>query len=181
MGERGSILSSISPAGQGGTGGVHCTCSFTIAACNGRLCPHAAGSYSRSSTCKPQLHPKPTCPECLECTAPLPADLGEASNRKLQSFKGRGEETLRNSGLGYTIVRPGPLKEEAGGYKALVFDQGNRIRQVCGGWLSGRISWCGWTGVWGREGRRAGVFALWVCEWMGLAYARDLGEVLRCL
>lgn len=27
------------------------------------------------------------------------------------------------SGLGYTIVRPGPLVEEAGGYKALVFDQ----------------------------------------------------------
>jgi NAD(P)H-binding len=36
---------------------------------------------------------------------------------------------LRNSGLGYTIVRPGPLVEEPGGYKALVFDQGNRISQ----------------------------------------------------
>lgn len=34
---------------------------------------------------------------------------------------------LRASGLGYTIVRPGPLQEEPGGYKALVFDQGNRI------------------------------------------------------
>lgn len=34
---------------------------------------------------------------------------------------------LRATGLGYTVVRPGPLKEEPGGYKALVFDQGNRI------------------------------------------------------
>ena len=34
---------------------------------------------------------------------------------------------LRASGLGYTVVRPGPLVEEPGGYKALVFDQGNRI------------------------------------------------------
>tara|TARA_Y100000746_G_scaffold196501_1_gene178762 strand:- start:385 stop:624 length:240 start_codon:yes stop_codon:yes gene_type:complete len=38
-----------------------------------------------------------------------------------------GERTLRNSGLGYTIVRPGQLLEEPGGNKALVFDQGNRI------------------------------------------------------
>lgn len=62
-------------------------------------------------------------------THPFP-DLGEAPRQKLVQFKGRAEDTLRNSGLGYTIVRPGPLKEEAGGYKALVFDQGNRIRQV---------------------------------------------------
>ena len=34
---------------------------------------------------------------------------------------------LRASGLGYTVVRPGPLREEPGGYRALVFDQGNRI------------------------------------------------------
>lgn len=40
-----------------------------------------------------------------------------------------GEAKLRNSGLGYTIVRPGPMIEEPGGYKALVFDQGNRITQ----------------------------------------------------
>ena len=46
------------------------------------------------------------------------------------SFKRKGEAALRNSGLGYTIVRPGPLVEEAGGYKALVFDQGNRISQA---------------------------------------------------
>lgn len=42
----------------------------------------------------------------------------------------RGEDILRASGLGYTIVRPGPLLEEPGGYKALVFDQGNRIAQT---------------------------------------------------
>ena len=41
----------------------------------------------------------------------------------------RGEDILRSTGLGYTIVRPGPLLEEPGGYKALVFDQGNRITQ----------------------------------------------------
>lgn len=41
----------------------------------------------------------------------------------------RGEDILRASGLGYTIVRPGPLLEEPGGYKALVFDQGNRIAE----------------------------------------------------
>ena len=41
----------------------------------------------------------------------------------------KGEDVLRKTGLGYTIVRPGPLLEEPGGYKALVFDQGNRITQ----------------------------------------------------
>ncbi|CAL8469928.1 g9470 [Coccomyxa elongata] len=45
------------------------------------------------------------------------------------SHKRRGETALRLSGLGYTIVRPGPLLEEPGGYKALVFDQGERISQ----------------------------------------------------
>ena len=43
-----------------------------------------------------------------------------------------GESHLRNCGLGYTIVRPGPLLEEPGGGSALVFDQGNRITQVRG-------------------------------------------------
>ena len=37
------------------------------------------------------------------------------------------EAALRRSGLGYVVVRPGPLLEEPGGYRALVFDQGNRI------------------------------------------------------
>ena len=42
-------------------------------------------------------------------------------------FKRQGETALRNSGLGYTIIRPGNLIEEPGGYKALAFDQGNRL------------------------------------------------------
>ncbi len=46
-----------------------------------------------------------------------------ASGAAMLSHKRRGEAALRLSGLGYTIVRPGPLLEEPGGYKALVFDQ----------------------------------------------------------
>jgi uncharacterized protein YbjT (DUF2867 family) len=46
-----------------------------------------------------------------------------ASGAQMLSMKRQGEEALRLSGLGYTIVRPGPLLEEPGGYKALVFDQ----------------------------------------------------------
>lgn len=48
---------------------------------------------------------------------------------RVVTAKRKGESLLRSSGLGYTIVRPGALVEEAGGYKALVFDQGNRISQ----------------------------------------------------
>ncbi|KAM7476189.1 hypothetical protein LguiB_023432 [Lonicera macranthoides] len=44
--------------------------------------------------------------------------------------KKAGEDSLRKSGLGYTIIRPGPLMEEPGGQRALVFDQGNRISQA---------------------------------------------------
>lgn len=43
--------------------------------------------------------------------------------------KKAGEDSLRRSGLGYTIIRPGPLMEEPGGQRALIFDQGNRISQ----------------------------------------------------
>ena len=46
------------------------------------------------------------------------------------SLKRRAEVALRGTGLGYTIVRPGPLLEEPGGYKALVFDQ---VRPTCMG------------------------------------------------
>lgn len=34
-----------------------------------------------------------------------------------------GESVLKNTGLGYTVIRAGPLMEEPGGYKALIFDQ----------------------------------------------------------
>lgn len=57
--------------------------------------------------------------------------LGVEPNRREQVLKSKraGEDSLRRSGLGYTIVRPGPLKEEPGGQRALIFDQGNRISQ----------------------------------------------------
>ncbi|KAJ9139541.1 hypothetical protein P3X46_030271 [Hevea brasiliensis] len=59
--------------------------------------------------------------------------LGVEPNRREQVLKAKraGEDLLRRSGLGYTIIRPGPLKEEPGGQCALIFDQGNRISQVC--------------------------------------------------
>lgn len=56
-------------------------------------------------------------------------DFDESVRDRVVSAKRKGESSLRSSGLGYTIVRPGALVEEAGGYKALVFDQGNRITQ----------------------------------------------------
>jgi len=63
----------------------------------------------------------------------VPSSIDSSSEmsprERMVSAKRRGETSLRNSGLGYTIVRPGPLEEEAGGYRALVFDQGNRIEQ----------------------------------------------------
>ena len=57
--------------------------------------------------------------------------LGIEPSRREQVLKAKraGEDSLRRSGLGYTIVRPGPLKEEPGGQRALIFDQGNRISQ----------------------------------------------------
>lgn len=60
--------------------------------------------------------------------APKPGQ-DPALREKRLAYKRRGEAKLRNSGLGYTIIRPGPLVEEPGGYRALVFDQGNRISQ----------------------------------------------------
>ena len=53
----------------------------------------------------------------------------ESVRERVVTAKRKGEGLLRSCGLGYTIVRPGALVEEAGGYKALVFDQGNRITQ----------------------------------------------------
>ncbi|KAI4355941.1 hypothetical protein L6164_004664 [Bauhinia variegata] len=57
--------------------------------------------------------------------------LGIEPSRREQVLKAKraGEDSLRRSGLGYTIIRPGPLKEEPGGQRALIFDQGNRISQ----------------------------------------------------
>uniref|UniRef100_A0A9I9DJX2 Uncharacterized protein n=1 Tax=Cucumis melo TaxID=3656 RepID=A0A9I9DJX2_CUCME len=73
---------------------------------------------------------------------------GVEPTRREQVLKAKraGEDSLRRSGLGYTIIRPGPLKvqfsqhgdnlinnklkEEPGGQRALIFDQGNRITQA---------------------------------------------------
>ncbi|XP_057968269.1 protein HIGH CHLOROPHYLL FLUORESCENCE PHENOTYPE 173, chloroplastic [Malania oleifera] len=57
--------------------------------------------------------------------------LGIEPARREQVLKAKkaGEDALRRSGVGYTIIRPGPLKEEPGGQRALIFDQGNRISQ----------------------------------------------------
>jgi len=46
-----------------------------------------------------------------------------------KTIREEGETMTRISGVGYTIIRPGPLTEAPGGYKALVFDQGDRIEQ----------------------------------------------------
>ncbi|KAF3432293.1 hypothetical protein FNV43_RR27033 [Rhamnella rubrinervis] len=56
---------------------------------------------------------------------------GIEPTRRDQVLKAKraGEDSLRRSGIGYTIIRPGPLKEEPGGQRALIFDQGNRISQ----------------------------------------------------
>mmetsp|Transcript_26766 Transcript_26766/g.85936 ORF Transcript_26766/g.85936 Transcript_26766/m.85936 type:complete len:568 (+) Transcript_26766:63-1766(+) len=53
----------------------------------------------------------------------------EDARARLVSYKRAGEQILRNSGVSYSIVRPGKLLEEPGGTRALVFDQGDRIVQ----------------------------------------------------
>lgn len=62
----------------------------------------------------------------VSCTG---AGIEPSIREKVIKAKQAGEHALRISGLGYTIVRPGPLQEEPGGQRALVFDQGNRISQ----------------------------------------------------
>jgi uncharacterized protein YbjT (DUF2867 family) len=57
------------------------------------------------------------------------AGISSDGREKILRAKQAGETALRNSGVGYTIVRPGPLQEEPGGQRALVFDQGDRITQ----------------------------------------------------
>lgn len=59
----------------------------------------------------------------VSCAGALVADDEPVSAAAVLSHKRKGEQALRYSGLGYTIIRPGPLLEEPGGYKALVFDQ----------------------------------------------------------
>lgn len=62
----------------------------------------------------------------VSCTG---SGIEDSRREQVLRAKRAGEDSLRKSGLGYTIVRPGPLKEEPGGQRALIFDQGNRISQ----------------------------------------------------
>ena len=66
----------------------------------------------------------------VSCAGALVADDEPVSAAAVLSHKRKGEQALRYSGLGYTIIRPGPLLEEPGGYKALVFDQA-RVHSTC--------------------------------------------------
>ena len=51
---------------------------------------------------------------------------------RVLEWKKKGEDALRESGLDYTIIRPGGLTDEPGGQRALKLDQGDK--------LSGRVS-----------------------------------------
>ena len=55
--------------------------------------------------------------------------VAEGAGPAVRAARSRGEERVRASGLGYTVVRPGDLLDEAGGYRALVFDQGDRVER----------------------------------------------------
>lgn len=46
---------------------------------------------------------------------------------KVLTWKSKGEACLRQSGIPYTIIRPGGLTDEAGGLSLLQFDQGDRL------------------------------------------------------
>jgi len=65
----------------------------------------------------------------VSCTGVRDVELPEDELANVLMHKARGEAVLRNSGLGYSIIRPGALIEEPGGQRALVFDQGGRIAQ----------------------------------------------------
>ncbi|GBF94200.1 hypothetical protein Rsub_06470 [Raphidocelis subcapitata] len=65
----------------------------------------------------------------LSCSGAPRVGLEEGDLARVVAAKRRGEDHLRASGLGYSIIRPGPLVDEPGGYKALVFDQGDRVTQ----------------------------------------------------
>lgn len=66
----------------------------------------------------------------VSCAGQQRPDMEAADMAKMLGYKRQGEENLRLSGLGYTIIRPGTLVEEPGGYRALVFDQGSRISET---------------------------------------------------
>lgn len=79
-----------------------------------------------------ELHHIKALPVSAEPTMVLVSRCGDASEELSRDLgiKRRGETALRNCGVAYTIVRPQMLLQEPGGYRALVFDQGDRIEQV---------------------------------------------------
>lgn len=46
---------------------------------------------------------------------------------RVLDYKLKGEDSLRNSGMDYLIIRPGGLKDTAGGKNNLILDQGDKI------------------------------------------------------
>lgn len=65
----------------------------------------------------------------MSCAGVPRPDIDEPLQRTIANAKRAGEAALRSSGLGYTIIRPTTIIDEPGGYKALVFDQGDRLTQ----------------------------------------------------
>ena len=49
--------------------------------------------------------------------------MDAAVQARVLTAKQKGEASVRQCGLAYTVIRPGPLVEEPGGYRGLVFDQ----------------------------------------------------------
>ena len=74
-------------------------------------------------------------------------DLDAFENAQFSRVKRSGEDLLRQSGLGYVIVRPADLLEEPGGYKALIFDQVSicQPRLLC---ARVHASWLSWRALW---------------------------------
>lgn len=63
----------------------------------------------------------------MSCAGQPRPNMSTDTLDSLIKAKRSGETRVRNSGLGYTIVRATHLINEPGGYKALVFDQGDRL------------------------------------------------------
>lgn len=107
-------------AARGGSGA-----SSSSSSDRGSSSSFASSSGGSSSATAAVATAAPTVLASIDDAADEAALAGTAE--RLLASKREGEAALRRSGLGYVVVRPGPLLEEPGGYRALVFDQGNRI------------------------------------------------------
>ena len=67
----------------------------------------------------------------VSCAGVATPGVDELQQESVTAAKRQGEASLRTSGLSYTVVRPGPIIDEPGGYKALVFDQVGLKRTEC--------------------------------------------------